>query len=213
MGSTIHKYQGYWMRSHSETRWAGMMDALGIKWLYEPGLVETRHGWYLPDFYLPGAGIYLEVKGPYPSEVEIQKAADLRDASGCQVAFAWGDMQFCGDRVSGGAVGLVTKHGLLRYSTGEFAELIQLGLGRRTFIEYLRAGIKRPHPGGAMVGDLLQERLLEMQGRSGAESARAEHHRILNAAKAGAHAQAARAEWAIGSFIRKNAAAFQGALS
>ena len=64
---TIFRYGGYEMRSHSETRWAAIMDVMGVTWVYEPRTVTTRHGGYMPDFFLPAVGAFLEVKGPTPS--------------------------------------------------------------------------------------------------------------------------------------------------
>ncbi len=61
---TIFRYGGYEMRSHSETRWAAMMDAMSVSWIYEPRTVVTRHGGYMPDFFLPAVGAFVEVKGP-----------------------------------------------------------------------------------------------------------------------------------------------------
>ncbi|MBD9671596.1 hypothetical protein IB275_13520 [Pseudomonas sp. PDM21] len=204
MGSSIHKFQGYWMRSHSETRWASMLDALGIRWIYEPQVVETRHGWYLPDFYLPGAGVYLEVKGPAPTQTELEKGRDLQEATGCPVIFAWGDMQFSLDGVCGGMLGCLGPAGFVEFSTFEFRKLIRLGLGEQYFNKYLRAGIKHQHPGAVMIGDYLQEVLLEMVGRSAAEASRADHHKELNAPKVACHSPTSKAEWAIASFLRRN---------
>lgn len=204
MRSTIHRHQGYWMRSHSETRWARMMDALGISWLYEPEVINTRHGWYLPDFYLPGAGIYLEVKGPHPSQLEIEKGRDLQEATGCPVVFAWGDMCLGESSVNGGVLGCQGPSGFVRFSTPEFASLIQLGLGEERFYGYLNVGIKEPAPGAVMIGDLLQELLLDMEGRSGAEKARAGHHFELNHSRINTHSVTSKAEWAISHFLRRN---------
>ena len=71
-------YNGYRFRSRLEARWAVFFDAAGIKYVYEPEGFEAhvdeeiRHNcwWrdesdtikYLPDFYLPNYGYYVEVK-------------------------------------------------------------------------------------------------------------------------------------------------------
>lgn len=76
------RYKGYRFRSRLEARWAVFFDTLEIKWEYEPqGFVVTKPGeelyendilvheedsteWtYLPDFYLPDLGTWVEVKG------------------------------------------------------------------------------------------------------------------------------------------------------
>jgi len=59
-------YKGYRFRSRLEARWAVFFDALGIEWEYEKeGYDLGAAGWYLPDFWLPKHGYWIEVK---PSE-------------------------------------------------------------------------------------------------------------------------------------------------
>ncbi|MGX1156187.1 hypothetical protein [Streptomyces albogriseolus] len=57
------RYAGCRFRSRLEARWAVLFDALGIEWNYERQGFETQHGWYLPDFWLPEAKAWIEVKG------------------------------------------------------------------------------------------------------------------------------------------------------
>lgn len=63
------RYGGCHFRSRLEARWAVFFDALNIRWEYEAeGYEYDRHPdvatWrYLPDFYLPDLGCYVEVKG------------------------------------------------------------------------------------------------------------------------------------------------------
>jgi hypothetical protein len=56
-------YAGHLFRSRLEARWAVFFNFMGIPWLYEPEgfFVDGRP--YLPDFYLPECGIWIEVKG------------------------------------------------------------------------------------------------------------------------------------------------------
>jgi hypothetical protein len=57
------RYKGYRFRSRLEARWAVFFDALGIEWEYEfEGFVLPNGTSYLPDFYLPDLGIWVEVK-------------------------------------------------------------------------------------------------------------------------------------------------------
>lgn len=68
-------YNGHHFRSRLEARWAVFYDELGIKWVYEPETFEFPDGTlYLPDFYLPGIGAYVEIKPAYPTPDEIRKA-------------------------------------------------------------------------------------------------------------------------------------------
>lgn len=61
------EYKGYRFRSRLEARWAVFFDAAGIRYVYEPEGFQVDLGdkviRYLPDFYLPDFGIYVEVKG------------------------------------------------------------------------------------------------------------------------------------------------------
>ena len=63
-------YDGYNFRSRTEARYAVLWKH--CYWLYEferQGFA-LRRGAYLPDFYLPQQGIWVEVKGPPPSFAE-----------------------------------------------------------------------------------------------------------------------------------------------
>lgn len=59
------EYAGCRFRSRLEARWAVFFDALHVKWEYEPQgyLLGVERRPYLPDFWLPGLGIWVEVKG------------------------------------------------------------------------------------------------------------------------------------------------------
>jgi hypothetical protein len=66
------KYKGYRFRSRLEARWAVFFDALGVKWEYEPEGFDLgkEAGWYLPDFFLPELGYWIEVKGGMKNGIE-----------------------------------------------------------------------------------------------------------------------------------------------
>lgn len=76
-------YNGHRFRSRLEARWAVFFDHANIKYQYEPEGYKLSDGsLYLPDFWLPdvnlrsmsaGQGIYVEVKGVYPTEYEEAK--------------------------------------------------------------------------------------------------------------------------------------------
>lgn len=58
-------HAGHRFRSRLEARWAVVFDSLDIRWEYEPQgyrIGEQRRP-YLPDFYLPDLGWWVEVKG------------------------------------------------------------------------------------------------------------------------------------------------------
>lgn len=58
-----HPYNGITFRSSYEVRVAKALDALGIRWVYEPKRFDLGPFRYCPDFYLPDGNCYWEVKG------------------------------------------------------------------------------------------------------------------------------------------------------
>lgn len=57
-------YSGRIFRSRLEARWAAFFDLMQINWDYEPSHYQVGPAlWYLPDFYLPDLGVWVEVKG------------------------------------------------------------------------------------------------------------------------------------------------------
>lgn len=87
---TVYHHNGYRLRSYTELMWARLLDAADIFYLYEPHLQRIEGGSYLPDFYLPNVGVYLEVKGADPTPEEIRKADDVMDRTGTPVIFLIG---------------------------------------------------------------------------------------------------------------------------
>lgn len=86
------EYKGYRFRSRLEARWAVFFDALGIPWEYEKeGYDLGEAGYYLPDFWLPEQGIWIEIKpATYSESGEIEwpdssKQRALEEATGIQV--------------------------------------------------------------------------------------------------------------------------------
>jgi len=57
------EYNGLKFRSKLEAMHAKFFDKHGIKWIYEPHIIEYSEGEYLPDFYFPEIKCYFEVKG------------------------------------------------------------------------------------------------------------------------------------------------------
>ncbi|MHC4463683.1 MAG: PDDEXK family nuclease [Planctomycetota bacterium] len=55
-------YKGDFFRSRLEARWAVFFRTLGIEYKYEPDGYDINGTWYLPDFYLPDQGYWLEIK-------------------------------------------------------------------------------------------------------------------------------------------------------
>jgi hypothetical protein len=75
-------YRGYKFRSRLEARWAVFFDAVGIEWKYEPEGFEAYGERYLPDFFLPASGTWVEVKGTDDAlQADHQKLCALLDHS------------------------------------------------------------------------------------------------------------------------------------
>lgn len=84
-------YAGRRFRSWLESLWARAMDVAGVRWRYEP----TRFWFggdhsYLPDFYLPAHGLFLEVKPVGPSPIEFAQCQTLFEHLGGGVGFLIG---------------------------------------------------------------------------------------------------------------------------
>lgn len=54
-------YSGTRFRSKLEAEWARAFDAIDLEWLYEPEGWLFGEDFYLPDFFLPRSGQYVEV--------------------------------------------------------------------------------------------------------------------------------------------------------
>lgn len=83
-------YKGYRFRSRLEARWAVFLDHMNVEWEYEKEGYELPSGRYLPDFFLPRLNCWLEIKGTVPTELEIQKCAELYFHTDIGCAITWG---------------------------------------------------------------------------------------------------------------------------
>lgn len=200
MDSVVH-HQDYWMRSYSEVKWALMMDALELRWLYEHKLYETRHGSYLPDFFLYGANTYLEVKGPCPSKIEIEKAMDVQNTSGCPVIFAWGTMASDIHGVNGAKLSFIIDNKVVHVDSNEFAPLIEHGLGVKHFYKHLNIGTQQKYNGMKSISDILHKIIYGFIGRDEMERDRAIQHRALNSRKINQHTVITKSEFAVSAFL------------
>lgn len=86
-GTTIEAipttYRGTTFRSRLEANWAASLDARGIIWEYEPKGIDLPSGaTYIPDFWLPSLGTWIEVKGPGVPGIE--KAVELGETRTCR---------------------------------------------------------------------------------------------------------------------------------
>jgi len=199
----VFEYAGYEMRSHSETRWAALMDSLSIAWLYESRLIQTRHGYYLPDFYLPAVGVFVEVKGPGPTVEEVEKAEDAEAATGIPVIFAYGKPEMLGAELAHGVVAYFNGGKRVSFSTREIGALVRQNYDMHTYSAFMCAGEHQGMPDSFSAGEVLVEWLTKSMDRNDRESHLARLHRPLNQAKQEKHAQHSKAEWFLGKFAEK----------
>jgi len=90
-------YKGNLFRSRLEARWAVFFDTLGIDYKYEPmEFEEGKYLGYLPDFYLPQYGKYIEIKPHTPDEEEILKAYKLVQQRGKPILIVYGSAPWPG---------------------------------------------------------------------------------------------------------------------
>lgn len=70
-------YKGHRFRSRLEARWGVFFDTLGLEWEYETEGFEFENQRYLPDFWLPTAKMWIEVK-PRDAELPIEYTDKLQ---------------------------------------------------------------------------------------------------------------------------------------
>lgn len=76
------RYAGVNFRSTLEADWASTLDDIGILWEYEPATITLPSGTtYIPDFFLPELGTWIEVKGPGVPRIE--KAIEFAETVAC----------------------------------------------------------------------------------------------------------------------------------
>lgn len=81
------RYAGVNFRSTLEADWASTFDDFGIMWEYEPMTVTLPSGaTYIPDFFLPEIGTWVEVKGPGVPRIE--KAMEFAETIACSCGHA-----------------------------------------------------------------------------------------------------------------------------
>ncbi|MEU4730733.1 hypothetical protein [Streptomyces sp. NPDC023588] len=91
------QYSGTTFRSRLEADWAATLDSNGIRWEYEPERMTLASGTvYIPDFWLPELGTWIEVKGPGIPRVEKTQELARTRACRCEKSCScqWPDGEF-----------------------------------------------------------------------------------------------------------------------
>lgn len=139
--SQFYAHRGWMMRSHTELLWAKVFDAAEIQYLHEPGLFDTPHGWYLPDFYMPNIGAYVEIKGVEPTDVEKEKAAAVIRATGKPLVIIHGKPNadrggFCSCFVS-----FMLGEKWIVMPMCDFDQIYRRGMGEHAWLRLIQAGM------------------------------------------------------------------------
>lgn len=90
-------YGGILFRSRLEARWAVFMDAMNVRYVYEPEAYDLGDCCYLPDFWLPDLNTFLEIKPVVPTEAESRKAVRLAEDSNSRVIILFGSPGYVTD--------------------------------------------------------------------------------------------------------------------
>lgn len=93
------RYAGCRFRSRLEARWAVFFDAAGVRWEYERQGFTLPSGAYLPDFWMPRLGVWVEVKGRALTPREERLLGELEEATGSRALALVGDVPRPGDPV------------------------------------------------------------------------------------------------------------------
>jgi hypothetical protein len=183
------------------------MDAVDIFYLYEPHLQRVEGGSYLPDFYLPNVGIYIEVKGKDPSQEEIRKADDVMHRTGTPVVFLIGRPESDANgltncaMLSKGAAGWTSNicpHDLdqiYKEHAGIGAWLKLLVSVRQDDSDYVR-----------QISDIVEEYLMDLMGRPVMETHLRMTHMRVNEQRSADHREISMAERGLRMFAERQAA-------
>lgn len=84
------KHCGTQFRSKTEAMYCELFNRFDEPWTYEPTRFYLPSGSYLPDFFLSRLDLWLEVKGKYPTNHEIELCRDLSIMVKKSVVIAYG---------------------------------------------------------------------------------------------------------------------------
>lgn len=102
------EHRGITYRSRTEARWAEYFHSKHLDFQYEPDGFRLDGDWYVPDFYLPYANIYFEVKPTEPTVREVRVAKALAATAKAVVVVACGNPREDVDLIAFDSVGRQT---------------------------------------------------------------------------------------------------------
>ncbi|TLX53820.1 hypothetical protein DN824_21645 [Stutzerimonas nosocomialis] len=167
---TVFEHNGYKLRSYTELMWARLMDAIDVFYLYEPDLIQVEGCKYLPDFYLPAADFYLEVKGTYPTPEEKAKAEQAHKATGCPVVFLISRPESDKNGFMNCCIQAPGAKGWIDISLHDLDQMYRVVAGEIPWIKALISVREDDYDWVRPIGEIMDEVLLEMAGRSSMES-------------------------------------------
>lgn len=83
------KYCGVRFRSRTEAKYTALFNMFDEPWTYESEYFKLSKN-YLPDFYLPRLGVWVEIKGKEPTKQEARLCAELSLVTKKDVLIAYG---------------------------------------------------------------------------------------------------------------------------
>jgi len=97
-------YNGILFRSTTEARWAVFFHSLGVAYQYECEGYDINGTWYLPDFWIPEWGHFIEIKprpatDPPPTPEAFRLIRGLQDLSGARALIFQGNPGFSSYRI------------------------------------------------------------------------------------------------------------------
>ncbi|MGX9761885.1 hypothetical protein [Pseudomonas shahriarae] len=203
---TVYHHKGYRLRSYTELMWARLLDAADIFYLYEPHLQRVEGGAYLPDFYLPNVGVYLEVKGVDPTADEIRKADDVMGRTGTPVIFLIGRPM--SDRNGLMNCGMLAKSacGWNRNICPHDLDQVYLhGMGHAPWLKLLMSVREDDMDRVRRVSEIVEEYCMETMGRPAMESHLRMTHKRVNDDRASGHREISAPERALKMFFDRQA--------
>lgn len=180
----IHHHNGYMLRSHTERVWAELMDVVGVHYLYEPHLLRLPGRKYLPDFYIPEADVYFEVKGPEANGDEKAKAEQAYRLTGRPVFFLQGKPESDRGGFTVGMISFLAQSGWRSVSLFEVGEVFSRASGRRLYQSAVSCVMNCNEPVVQSMGSSIDEILCDFRSRSENEVFLRERHAEVNEVRA-----------------------------